>query len=820
MLRRMLVVSTLALTVLAVGGAQAAQSTQVPLAPAAIPQFVNQLPLLTVAGGSIQTAFGNGPVTIHMCEFKANVLPPGAVAGYTGTWVWGYLPETPGYTTCAGLISYYSGGTGVLETYTGPVILNQRGTTTSPDPTSLTWVNDLPDTAATNLLAWKYSTDLTLHWADPLSPETNTNMCNHMAMFPAAGDPCSLNYGEDAANPGTFTAEPIPAVIHLHGGEVPPELDGGPDAWVTSDGSKIGHGYYTFTGAPANGATYNYPNTQEASPIWFHDHVLGATRLNVYAGLAGAYLIADPNLTLPTGLWDFGLSRGGSIGASEIEVPLVIQDRMFDTNGQLFFPADSAANVLWTTNPEHPYWVPEFLGDTIVVNGKAWPNFNVEPKRYRFLFLNGSNARTYEMNVVDPAGGAAPNFYVIATDGGYLNAPVMVKKLTMMPGERYEVILDFSVATVGAKLLIKNTAKSPFPAGVAPKGSTLGRIMQFTVGPCTSGQCGVADTSFNPAAAGATIRGAGQQLVALPGAPGGDPIVTAAGSTQNVQKTRALTLNEVMGMPQNAIDPVTGVLTAYPGGPLEILVNNTKWSGERVNGIDATTGEYTFEHRSDFTGITVGSDTTYYSELPQEGDTEIWEIINLTADAHPIHLHLVQFQLISRQSFNVNAYNAVYFAAFPGGGWDPMLGTACPAGAFCPGFGPPLNYDPSAASGGKYGGNPDVAAIGKNGKPLYLSGKPAPPAANEAGWKDTVIVYPGQVTRIAVRWAPTDLPVTTTSGLASLYFPFDPSDGFQHGYVWHCHIIDHEDNEMMRPDVVELNPLAPATRSLVKGVDY
>jgi spore coat protein A, manganese oxidase len=828
--RRPLFMFTVALAVIAVGATQAAQSPQIPIAGSAIPQFVNQLPLLSAVGGPIQTVVGNQPLTIHLCEFKANVLPPGAVPGYTGTWVWGYLAETGGQTTCPGLVDWYDDGSlngtsGPLETYTGPVILNQRATAITPNPTTITWVNDLGTTDTTNVLAYKYSTDQTLHWADPGGSEEN--MCNHMAMFPTFQSECSLNYGEDSLNLGTFTAAPIPAAVHLHGGEVPPELDGGPDSWFLSEaapGYKMqGHGYYTKSPGvdAANTAVYAYANTQEASPIWFHDHVLGATRLNVYAGLAGGYLIADPDMTLPAGLWAYGLSR---TTGNDPTVPLVIQDRMFDTTGQLFFPADSAAgNFLWTTNPEHPYWVPEFVGDTILINGKAWPFFNVEPKRYRFLFLNGSNARTYEMNVVDPAGGPAPDFYVIATDGGYLDAPGMVKKLTMMPGERYEVILDFSVAAPGANLVIKNTAKTPFPAGAAPQGATLGRVMQLRVGACTSGQCGAADTSFNPAAAGAIIRATGQKLVSLPGAPGGPAVVTAVGATQNVQKTRALSLNEVMGMPQNAIDPVTGLLTAYPGGPLEILVNNTKWNGDRIN--DVANGHYTFESRGDFTGITVGGITTYYSELPQEGDTEIWEIVNLTADAHPIHLHLVQFQLISRQGFDVKAYNAVYNAAFPGGGWDPMLGAACAAGAFCPGFGPPMDYRAAnnPLSGGKDGGNPDVAAIGKNGKPLYLSGKPAPPAANEAGWKDTVIVYPGQVTRIAVRWAPTDLPVQTTPNLASLYFPFDPSgDSFGHGYVWHCHIIDHEDNEMMRPDVVQLNPLAPtpALRSLVKGTDY
>jgi spore coat protein A len=810
MKKRGILFSALFLLSLMAGFALAAQSPQVPLAGAAIPQFAQPLPLLSVApGGTMTTVSGNTPLTIRMCEFKAKMLPPTFVppapstyAGYT--WVWGYLPDPTGTSTCADLINLYDvpDGSGILDTYIGPVIVNARAIPPAKSPTALTFVNDLPTGVSTQVLAWQYSTDQTLHWADPLNNELND--CNMKVAtggfefpagsgvfqnYPPFGDPCAQNY-----------VGPVPAVVHLHGGEVPPELDGGPDAWVTSNGIK-GHGYYSFAGAPANAATYKYPNTQEASPIWFHDHALGITRLNVYAGLAGAYLITDPDLSLPTGLHPAGLDRNGSV---EYTVPIVLQDRMFDADGQLFFQADSAGNLLWATNPQHPYWSPEFVGDTIVVNGKAWPYLNVEPKRYRFWFINGSNARTYEMFLIDPLGVAIPpRMWVIATDGGYLDAPVMVKKLVMMPGERYEVIVDFAGVAPGTNLVLKNTAKTPFPGGATPQGATLGQIMQFRVGACTSGLCGAADTSFNPV--GATLRPAVNKIVRLPGAPGGPAI-----STQNVQVTRALTLNEVMGMPQIVPDPVTGIPTAYPGGPLEILVNNTKWSGESDRNLAP--------NYQDFTQITVNGITTYYSETPKEGDTEIWEIINLTADAHPIHLHLVQFQLIDRQSFNVNAYSAAYNAAFPASTVDP----ACIGGVFCPGFGPPLNYNPSNASGGKYGGNPNVAAVGKNGKPLYLSGKAAPPDPNEAGWKDTVIMYPGQVTRIAVRWAPTDLPVQTTGNLASLYYPFDPSNFHGHGYVWHCHIIDHEDNEMMRPDLVILNPAAPAagSRPLVRGVDY
>jgi spore coat protein A, manganese oxidase len=214
---------------------------------------------------------------------------------------------------------------------------------------------------------------------------------------------------------------------------------------------------------------------------------------------------------------------------------------------------------------------------------------------------------------------------------------------------------------------------------------------------------------------------------------------------------------------------------AYPGGPLEVLVNNTEMMGT---------------DRPDFTPITVGGITTYYSELPHEGETEVWEIVNLTADAHPIHLHLVEFQLMNRQAFDVKKYDRAYSAAFPRGLYDP-------------GYGPPLDYNTGNARA--LGGNPDVGA--------FLKGHPSPPAPNEAGWKDTVLVRPGQVTRFVVRWAPADLPVETPPDDAS--YPFDPDGG--HGYVWHCHIIDHEDNEMMRPTSVRANE---ATRTYVEGTDY
>lgn len=739
-----------------------AQSLQVPLAGGAIPKFVDPLPSLEAI------VAGDGEIELQMTEFQAQVLP----TGFPQTWVWGYLQP----------------GQAARDSYLGPVIVAVRG-----QPTQMKYVNNLGSAATTNVLAYKYSTDQTLHWADPLHNEAN--MWNHMAMPPAPGSEGAENY-----------LGPVPAVVHLHGGEVPGFLDGGPDAWYTSDGLYKGHSFYSRDGAQAtNYSIYRYPNNQEGALIWFHDHTLGATRLNVYCGLAGGYLLLDPANDPPN---------------LPPLVPLVIQDRRFDANGQLFFPADSAGGILWALNPEHPYWVPEFEGDVILVNGKTWPYLNVEAKRYTFLLLNGSNARTYEMFLVDPvSGNPGPDLWVIGTDGGYLDRPVKVgptsgknNKLVMMSGERYWAIVDFAGFQAGVvgpngqpysgTWLLRNTAKTPFPNGVAANGGTTGQIMQFRV----VGDP-VPDSSFNPALPGAAVRPT--PLTRLV-----NPLTGTLAAGVTAQKTRQLTLNEVMAMPQNAIDPVTGLMTAYPGGPMEILVNNTKWNGERINGVmtDPMSGHemYTFETRPDF--VLDSSGVNYLSEVPNEGDTEIWEIVNLTADAHPIHLHLVQFQLMNRQNFDLAKYTAAYDAAFPGGGYDPMTKQAYPPSVYIPGFGPPLDYN--TGNPRALGGNPDIAARNARGKPLYLKGNPIPPLPHEAGWKDTVIMYPGQVTRIAVRWAPTELPNTTLPAQAT--FPFDPNGGS--GFVWHCHIVDHEDNEMMRPDEVRSNP--DAVRTYVKGVDY
>jgi spore coat protein A, manganese oxidase len=291
-----------------------------------------------------------------------------------------------------------------------------------------------------------------------------------------------------------------------------------------------------------------------------------------------------------------------------------------------------------------------------------------------------------------------------------------------------------------------NTAAAPFPSGDPPDPATNGQIMQFRVNLPLQG----VDRSYNPAAPATSLRA--QPIVRL------DPAVTH----RPPDKKRQLVLVEVEG----------------DGGPLEVLLNNTHWHGNRegTNPPVPVPGSLS-------NGKGVNS-----TENPQVGATEIWELANLTEDAHPIHIHLVQFQLINRQSLDVDSYRAAWDLLFPGGTFN---GITYPPGVFIPGFGPPRTYT-TPNSAGALGGNLDLTP--------FLQGAPMPPDANESGWKDTVRVLPGAVSRFAIRWAPINLPVNQVAA-GQNKFPFDPTTGGP-GYVWHCHILDHEDNEMMRPYLV------------------
>ncbi len=815
-----------------------APAVQTPLRPTKIPQFKQPLPVLDPAGLtgvpvvinpdlSAKTA-----VELSICEFQTEILPPGTLGKNTAaplTSVWGY---NIGSNTC--LLPTPPVGAGP-RSYLGPVVIAERH-----QPTTMTYWNKLPNASAAKVMAYATSTDPTLIWGDPLSlntapppinfndpvgtadPEQNWCWKAAQAFVPGVTlgmpAPCLNNYGFRGPQalppnaPQTYAA-PVPAAVHIHGGEVPSVLDGGPDAWWTGNGI-YGHGYYSKGGigdAALGMAIYRYPNGQEAAPIWFHDHMLGATRLNVYAGIAGGYVITEPASTLAAGLHPLGLSdttwtpepESGQTQndrpLTELVIPLIIQDRMFDTTGQLYFPA---AGI----NPEHPFWVPEFVGDVIVVNGKAWPYLNVAPKRYKFIFLNGSNARAYELYLMSKTTGLkGPWMWVIGNDQGYLDTAQPINpnvkpndKLIMMPGERYEVVIDFTGLAAGEVIEMRNTARTPYVGRAPVNGNTTGKIMQFNVN-----LPAVVDNSFDPAKAPTVratpmVRLVDVNLATVP------PISAPAGGV-TVHKTRRLTLNEVIGA----------------GGPLEVLVNNTLYDGTKRE-----------IYYSDFTPITtMNYNTTLYSELPYEGETELWEIVNLTADAHPMHPHLVAFQILNRQGLDVLAYTAAYNTAYVSAG---MVNPA--TGLPLEGYGPPLNYNSSGVTGcgatapGRYnpndpndpanlymglnptcvlGGNPDPALI-----PGALLGAPVAPMPQEIGWKDTVQALPNMVTRILVRFAKADLPANTPT--ASAGYDFSPNHG--HGYVWHCHIVDHEDNEMMRPFTVMENTAYP--HPYVQGVQY
>jgi len=701
------------LLLVGIAGAQTF-ANQVLLPGTLIPKFVDQLPVATTAtvpGISVvdATAAPGNSYNLHIREFQAQILPSTGIpaskkfafaglAANTSSSVWGYLTDAD----VAAL-----GTTPVRPSYLGPAVIAKRGLPAYP-----TYLNELPygsyaipaDPNSSKVLPL-LPIDQTLIWANPLGA--------------CSGGSCL----------GPYTDPEIPVAVHIHGGEVAPAFDGGPDAWFTQDLTAPGvpGGYARKVGKGFPGNTYTYPNDQQESTIWFHDHALGVTRLNVYAGLAGIYPIVD---LIPDGLGGVIPGPSAPIAAMpafpQHDIPLIIQDRSFDTTGQIFYNLASNPQPNQTI---HPFWIPEFIGDTIVVNGKTWPNLKVEPRQYRFRLLNGSNARFYDLRMTK-----GRKFIAIATDGGYLQNAVSTNNIIIGPGERYEVIVDFKGLLVGDRVILSNSARTPFPGGgrVTPNGTDT--VMQFTVVANTSG---LLDTAI--------VNGTPLRSVTSPIQPISTAHIPAQGSI-----TRQLTLNEILG----------------PGGPLELVINNSKF---------------------ELTGLIPGSGTPLgrETELPAVGDTEIWEIINISADAHPMHTHLVTFQILDRTPFDAATWITQYDALLLQRGVNP-------------GQGPPNSYSVKNADGA-IGGNPPINAF------LNL-GKRTLPLPYEMGWKDTAIMYPGEVTRIVVRWAPTDAPATGTGAPVAgtnLYPSFDPS-ALQGGvgYVWHCHIIDHEDNEMMRNYVV------------------
>ena len=756
----------LALLLAAIGSGLASKLVpQTPLDAKTLPQFMDDLPDFSALG----RIDGDKPYQIRFEEFQQKVLPESFYAKLPapfskGTLLFGYGVDQSG--------NHYPPSP-TKAFYPGYTVVVTRGHEAVVD-----YINHLypaPDAPApfTNTLGPSLqnflSGDQSIHWADPLSAPM-----------------CVGKNGNAVAFRG-----PQPAVTHLHGAEDPSAFDGGPEAWWTpgAEGDLVDPPQTGKRGSGFVTTHYKYPNTQEPTTLWFHDHTLGGTRLNVFASLAAFYLIRGDG--------DDGIPAAGKLPAGRQEVELLVQDRQFDTNGQLLFPDGYPSGLDGGLQDAsiHPYWMPEFFGDVIMVNGKSWPKMNVDAKRYRFRLLDGANTRFFNLqlcanawDIIRPPQSACEYgennvpFYVIGDDGGLLDTPVRVDRLLFSPGERYDVIVDFSQFK-GKTITVRNDALAPYPSAFAKFTPELqGRVMQFVVG-----KDDVADESYDPDTGG-PLRGPGstvapglEKIVQLPGTQGGLPLSSPIVDGTKVQVYRQLTLNPTFGSGGCHFPP------KFDGDPiLELLLNNTKYDGVKLSDKTRTSDSKK-----------VGGN--WETELPQLGSTEIWDLIDLSNDDHPIHVHLVQFQVIKRIPFDVIGYGKAYDAAFP-------------AGHCSIGNGPPQSYN-TRNGAGAIGGNPDVTKFFRAPVP-QADGLDGPPRPEEAGWKDTVIAATGHVTRVAVRFTPQNLPAVA-KGRAINYsgknkFDFDPTDSdLTHigmggypggpGYVWHCHIIDHEDNEMMRP---------------------
>src|SRR6266699_5765131 len=462
-----------------------------------------------------------------------------------------------------------------------------------------------------------------------------------MAVVAQSGTPLDVSYTNDLPEiypdwiPVDTRLTPLGNQVrlttHLHGAFVAADSDGNPA--ITPNGF-----------GPGDTQLVHYTNQLPENPaalLWFHDHGLGATRLNVFAGLAAAYLLRDQ--------YDTGVEPNLiGIPGGAYEIPLVIQDRQFSTDGKFFYP---------TSDIEGAIWIGEYFGDVMLVNGKVWPYLNVEPRMYRFRILNGCNARILNL----AAGGVT--FWQIGAEGGMWDIPVPVRNLVMAPAERADIIVDFSPFAGRTLMLMNHKPQRPI-SNPAPQ---LPQVMQIRIG--------------------TTVTQPGPSSIpsSLPG--------RAANVVGDVVATRYITLNEI------DVDEPTWFLN--------------------LNGL----------HFED--SIT---------ETPKVGTVEDWVYINVTGDTHPMHTHLVTFQVIGRTPFNEEAYEAAY------GGPN----------------GVPGGHDPSP----------------------FATGPEEPPDPTERGFKDTVKANPGYFTRIRAKF---DLPTGVTPPQT---------------YVHHCHIVEHEDNDMMRPFTV------------------
>jgi spore coat protein A len=634
------------------------------------------------------------------------------------TTLWGYHP-----TKTLG---------GFPQAHLGGILIAQRGR-----PTQITFRNNLP---AKHILP----VDSSIQGADPTVTENRT-------------------------------------ATHLHGGAVPWFSDGGPFGFWDANGHKginFINNAVLNPGAAGREAEYYYPNDASARLMWYHDHSMGITRLNAYAGIASAYIIRD-NFEAAL-VRDFGLP--GFVENGGRELPLVFQDKIFQ-NGQgpsdpkaLPFPGSAQGKgnlwypyeydlARWDRDPSAPNPLPptsvvaEAFGDTMLVNGAAFPKATVDPRRYRFRVLNACQARVLNLQLYEDNGHGQPNFKkpgphwtVIGTEGGFLARPVNVPSaplttfvdplagryvdpaapggsLIVATGERFDLVVDFN-GKAGKKYILYNDAPAPYPNGAFtndyPNAAGIGDtsvLMRFEVKADSKAipndtpwlltpfmpMAGNPDAKIDPPLAGHLAAMPTPFLTWLTATTAPLPIPTRKGVT-----VRHLTLNEGFDASGRLIQ-MLGTNVAPKAGD---------FSRPYFDPADLPLSEAT--------------------ETPAAGATEVWEIANLTGDTHPIHIHLANAQILSRRVFDTVAY----------------ANTAA--------------------------GSPAV--------PTYYPTIPARgPEATELGWKETIKMHPGEVTTVIMQFNLPKVPFK---------IPVSPRTG-GHEYVWHCHILEHEEHDMMRTLVVQ-----------------
>jgi spore coat protein A, manganese oxidase len=580
---------------------------------------------------------------ISMRQFPQQILP----AELPATAVWGY-----------GAVASASKRGLLLHNAPSLTIEARAGR-----PVRVKWINELVD-ASGNYLPHLLPVDQTLHWANP---------------------PGGIA-GRDTRPTFTSTPEPytgpVPIVTHLHGAVgVGDESDGYAEAWYLPDAGNLPAGYategtwYNFFASKAAAnygaawgpgfATFQYPNMNRASTLWYHDHTLGMTRLNVYAGPAGFFIVRGgpdgDDAVLDSRLGTTAVLPGPAPKVNDkfpsnktyYEIPIAIQDRSFNTDGSLFYPDtreffDGIVGNFIPDGEFSPIWNPEFFGNMIMVNGNTWPFQTVEQRRYRFRFLNGCQSRFLILDFNQIPG---VEVWQIGNEGGFLAAPAnitaMGNQLLIGLAERADVIVDFTNVPVGNYVLGNVGPDDPFGGGipgidfdVADPDST-GQVIEFRVVPA-----GAPDPTTPP------------QFLVLP--------TVVPLPSESV--TRPLALIEKMGMGFDA----DGMMVE---GPVEALLGTV----EAGNAVEKLWMEPVTEN-------------------PAVGTTEVWEFYNITGDAHPMHIHEIVFEVVNREGLVLDNNEVV--------------------------------------------------------EPIQLDGNITLPEPWETGFKDTVIAYPGQVTRVRAQFDP------------------------------------------------------------------